>query len=92
MTVNVIAVEGRIGHVERYQDKVYTEVLIPEEDAYAAPGCVKIESDHELGAVGQVITVDCKPRGYVRTFRLTQGTRAGQNGREVRTWFVPVSH
>ncbi len=28
MTVNVIAVEGRIGHVERYRDKVYTGILI----------------------------------------------------------------
>ena len=87
MTVNVIAVEGRIGHVERYRDKVYTEVLIPEEDVYAAPGCVKIESAQELGSVGQVVTIDCKPRGYVRPFRLSEGSR---DGREVRTWFVPV--
>ena len=25
--VNVIAVEGRIGHVERYRDKVYTSPI-----------------------------------------------------------------
>ena len=88
--VNQVSVAGKIDRFDVYEGKHYTEVIIPAADEYSNPGRVKVVSTRALGAVGQPVTVDCSIRGYVHTFPITRGQRAGQQGREVKTWFVPV--
>ena len=87
---NVIHIEGKIDRVEPYEGKQYTEVILPAADAYSAPSRAKVVSTRPLGAVGQEVSVECSLRGYVQTFRINNGARQGQQGREVKTWFVPV--
>ena len=88
--VNQVSITGQIDRFDVYEGKHYTEVIIPAADEYSNPGRIKIVSTRLLGSVGQPITVDCSIRGYVHTFPITKGQRAGQQGREVKTWFVPV--
>ena len=87
---NIIHIEGKIDHVESYEGKQYTEVILPAADAYSAPSRAKIVSARALGSVGQEIAVECSLQGYVQTFRINNGVRQGQQGRDVKTWFVPV--
>lgn len=89
-TSNHIYIDGKVDRSELYEGKHYTEVLIPAADAYSNPGRVKVVSTRPLGNVGQQVTVDCSIRGYVHTFPISRGPRAGQQGREVRTWLVPI--
>ena len=89
-TANQISIDGKIDRSDLYEGKHYTEVLIPAADEYSNPGRVKVVSTRALGNVGQPITVDCTIRGFVHTFPISRGPRAGQQGREVKTWFVPV--
>ena len=88
--INQISIEGKIDRSELYEGKHYTEVLLPAADEYSNPSRVKVVSTRSLGNVGQSITVDCAIRGFVQTFPITRGPRAGQQGREVKTWLVPV--
>ena len=88
--VNQVSVAGKIDRFDVHEGKHYTEVIIPAADEYSNPGRVKVVSTRPLGAVGQPVTIDCSIRGYVHTFPITRGQRAGQQGREVKTWFVPV--
>ena len=87
---NQVSVAGRIDRFDVYEGKHYTEVIIPAADEYSNPGRVKVVSTRSLGSVEQPVTVDCSIRGYVHTFPITKGQRAGQQGREVKTWFIPV--
>ena len=88
--INQVSVTGRIDRFDVYEGKHYTEVIIPAVDEYSNPGRVKVVSTRPLGSVGQSVTVDCSIRRYVHTFPITKGQRAGQQGREVKTWFIPV--
>ena len=88
--INQVSVAGRIDRFDVYEGKHYTEVIIPAADEYSNPSRVKVVSTRSLGNVGQPVTVDCSIRGYVHTYPITKGQRAGQQGREVKTWFVPV--
>ena len=87
---NQVSVAGRINRFNVYEGKYYTEVIIPVADEYSNPGQVKIVSTRPLTSVGQPVTMDCSIRGYVHTFSITKGQQAGHQGREVKTWFVPV--
>ena len=89
-TPNQIIVEGKINQTEMHKQKHYTEVILPAADAFSHPSTVKVVSTAPLGNVGQSITVECTLRGFVRTFQIQKGNRAGQQGREVSTWLVPV--
>ena len=88
--INQVSVTGRIDRFDVYEGKHYTEVVIPAADEYSNPGRIKVVSTRPLSSVGQPVTVDCSIRGYVHTFPITKGQRVGQQGREVKTWFVPV--
>ena len=83
--VNQVSVAGKIDRFDVYEDKHYTEVIIPSADEYSNLGRVKVVSTRSLGNVSQPITVDCSIRGYVHTYPITKGQRAGQQGREVKT-------
>lgn len=87
---NRIHIEGKIDHVEPYEGKQYTEVILPSADAYSAPSRAKVVSTRPLGSVGQEVCVECSLRGYTQTFKINNGARQGQQGRDVKTWFVPV--
>ena len=88
--VNQVSVTGRIDRFDVYEGKHYTEVIIPAVDEYSNPGRVKVVSIRPLVSVGQPLTVCCSIQGYIHTFPITKGQRAGQQGREVKTWFIPV--
>ena len=87
---NQVSVTGRIDRFDVYEGKHYTEVVISAADEYSNPGRVKVVSIRPSGSVEQPVTVDCSIRGYVHTFPITKGQRADQQGREVKTWFIPV--
>ena len=88
--VNVLMLEGKINQTQVHKEKHYTELILPAADQFSHPSTVKVVSTRQLGTVGQPITVECSPRGFVRTFNITKGARAGQQGREVTSWFVPI--
>ena len=90
--VNQMSAAGQIDRFDVYEGKNYTEVIIPAADEYSNPGRVKVVSTRPLGSVGQPVTVDCSIRGYIHTFPITKGQRAGQQGREVKTWFILVGN
>ena len=87
---NHIYIEGKIDRVEPYEGKQYTEVILPAVDAYSAPSRAKVVSTRPLGSVGQEVSVECSLHGFVQTFQITKGARQGQQGRDVKTWFVPI--
>ena len=83
--VNQVNVAGRIDRFDVYEGKHYTEVIIPAADEYSNLGRVKVVSTRPVFSVGQPVTVDCSIQGYVHTFPITKGQRAGQQGLEVKT-------
>ena len=89
-SVNFVILEGKINDSQTHKQKYYTELILPAADEYSHPSTVKVVSTRQLGSVGQPVTVECTPRGFVRTFPITKGARAGQQGREVHCWFVPL--
>ena len=89
-TANVIHLQGKIDRCDPYEGKHYHEVILPAADEYSAPSRVKVVSTAPLGNVGQPIKVDCSIRGYVHTFKISSGVRAGQQGRDVKSWLVPI--
>ena len=87
---NTVHLEGKIDRIEPYEGKQYTEVILPAADEYSPPSRAKIVSTRALGSIGQKVSVPCTVRGFVQTFQITKGARQGQQGRDVKTWFVPV--
>lgn len=69
---NQTTVHGKIEGFRRFNEKYYTRVLTPAEDAYSRPQVLDLRSDKRVGQKGEEITVDCKIGGYNRkSFKAT---------------------
>lgn len=59
---------GRIIEVNRCQNAVYTDAVLPAADQYTQPQNVRIVSSRLLGKPGEDITVRVALKGYRRSY------------------------
>lgn len=78
---------GKIESVRHHGGNIYTRVIAPADDPYSRPDVVEVRSKTPVGAVGQMVTLECVLHGYVRKpYRVTDA----QTG-EIRV-VVPVDY
>jgi hypothetical protein len=78
-----VLVVGKIAARKRHNGRVHTEVRLKAPDEYTRPGVLTIGSDQPIGAVGEVVSVNCVLNGYYGG----KMTRTDRQTGEVEEWF-----
>lgn len=81
--VMAVLVQGKIANRKRHNGRVHTEVRLKAVDEYTRPGVVTVGSDQPIGAVGDIVSVNCALSGYYGG----KMTRRDQHTGEVEEWF-----
>lgn len=68
LAANQAVVRGRIIEVNRGENAVYTDVVLPAPDQYSSPQNIRIVSGRLLGKPGEDITQRVQLKGYRRGY------------------------
>jgi hypothetical protein len=74
-----VFVRGRIERTRMHEKSRYTVVAVPAADEYSSPQRVEVQSRGQVGQVGEVVSLNCKLRGWMRQFDTKSGER-GERG------------
>jgi hypothetical protein len=87
LELNTIIISGKILEQHTHNQYHYHRIVMPSLDEYTAPVQVIVRSSRTLGPNGGTVAVACKPIGFTRSFKKSDGTR----GHDVKTYFEPIT-
>lgn len=81
-----VLIEGKIVSQRRHENRQYTVIRCAAADAYSHPSTVEVRSSGRLGDVDQVIEVECRVSGTLRSFNYIKDGEQ-RKGSEAKVYF-----
>lgn len=59
-----VFVNGKVDHIEQYQDRYFFRVMLPAVDEYSQPGVVLVSAKRKIAQLDQPFKAVCRIGGY----------------------------
>jgi len=86
LKLNQIVIQGRIEHVEKFNDKFDHIIITPSPDVYSKPALMRVNASSRLGSQGDDVKVLCSFNGWANNYKNGDGKPV----KDVKGFFVAV--